>query len=65
VAGFPGVAAVHVDDGNLFIFNGLLQVSDGDIGKLTRENAGGEEEAEEEGEQFFHGMEEFGYYGLR
>ena len=64
VAGFPGVTAVDVDDGNFFVINGFLEIGDADIGEFTGEDVGGEEEAEDQGEQFFHGLMEFGLFGL-
>ncbi len=56
VAGFPRVAAIDVDDDGLFVGDGLLEVGDADVREFTGEDIGDGEEAEEESEEFFHGM---------
>ena len=48
MAGFVGFAAVHVDDGDGFFSDGLLEVRHADVGKVTGERGGGEDETEGE-----------------
>ena len=50
VAGFPGVTAVDVDNGDFLVIDGFLEIGDADIGEFTGEDVGGEEEAEDQGE---------------